>query len=82
VERLKPVLKSVQAEKEKKGDDNFLTVTWPELCAAAKGQSIDLSAHDHWSGAGERSCTYQNYGVAVTEVRVLVMESALPVLIW
>eukprot|EP00013_Stygamoeba_regulata_P024409 CAMPEP_0177646408 /NCGR_PEP_ID=MMETSP0447-20121125/9759_1 /TAXON_ID=0 /ORGANISM="Stygamoeba regulata, Strain BSH-02190019" /LENGTH=1301 /DNA_ID=CAMNT_0019148941 /DNA_START=93 /DNA_END=3998 /DNA_ORIENTATION=+ len=80
VERLKPVLKGIQSEKEKKGDENFLTVTWPELCAAAKGQSIDLSAHDHWSGAGERSCSYQNYGAAVTEVMVDVLTGETEVL--
>jgi len=78
IERLKPVLQKCKDKKKEEGKENE-TVTWEELCGAAKGASVNLSAQDTWSGTGDASLTYFNFGVAasVVELDVLTGESTI-----
>lgn len=71
IERLKPVLADLQAKAKEDGKDE--PITWVNVCAEAKNRSLNLSAQDHWAGAGETSLTYQNYGAAVSVVELDVL---------
>lgn len=74
VERLKPVLGHLQAMGEGKEEGKEAApITWAQLCAAAKGASVNLSVVDHWSGAGDSALTYMNYGAGLSEVVVDVI---------
>jgi len=79
--RLKPVLEALQKGEEAKAvaarasnpEAKAAAVTWPALCAAAKGASLDLSATDQWAASGADSLFYHNYGACVSEVEVDVL---------
>jgi len=71
VARLKPIVAGIEQKRQESKSDK--EITWPEVCAAANGASVNLSAIGKWSGAGNQSFSYHNYGVGFSEVEIDVL---------
>jgi len=79
VARLVPALAALKDKLTKDGKDPN-AVTWEALIAFAKGDSINLSAQDLWSGKAPDAVAYMNYGAAVSVVEVDVITGEVSIL--
>jgi len=74
--RMKPSLEKLRAEKQAKEGD-AAKVTWAELCAAANGAGVHLSVTSRF---GSEDITYQNLGVAFSQVELNALTGEVQVL--